>query len=218
MSKEVGSVNKNGIIIVMDACNAEAIYDQFENSHVAHISQEIISKYPSRKFSNRLSTGLFEAKDDEFKEYTTKRHCLVKVPNELESGSKKDLAVVQKQLDSFKGSIQRIVSNELDDVLTEGDIWNMRENNVTREELAEKYETRDTDNNKYSRGELRKSTDGEVVNALLPREYSRRVYQNVFVEDLDKRYAGEIKNEQADDAGSDVLGAMSTSKKGVLTS
>lgn len=208
----IADINKNGVIIELSSCTAEAIYDQFDDSHVAHISQKVVSKYPNRKFGNRLSTGLFTNSKDDYKIFENVRHTLVKVPNDLLSKNKKHLEVVQKQLDSFKGTIQRIVSNTLSDVLTEGDNWRVSEGLTTMEELADRYETRDSENNKYSAGELRMSSEGEVVNALLPREYSRRVYQSIFKADQDLRSVAGVGSDQHEDMGAEVIDA----KNGVL--
>jgi len=209
----IASLDRNGIKIELNKVNAVAIYDQYEKAHVAHVSQDVVSKYPSKKFGSRLSPGLFEAKDAEFTEYTIKRHTLVKIPNELNSSDEKHLSVVQKQLDSLKGTIQRIVSNNIKDVLTEGDEWAISEGLTTLDDLKDRYETRDTAGNRYSRGDIRVSDSGEVINGLLPREYSRRVYQPKFVADMDLREGNVVDSgEQTNDAGVEVMEAAGTLK------
>lgn len=208
----IASLDRNGIKIDLGKVNAVAIYDQYEKSHVAHVSQEVISKYPTKRFGSRLSAGLFSSSDAEFKEYTTTRHTLVKIPNELNSGDEKHLAKVQKQLDGLKGTIQRIISYNLKDVLTEGDEWAVEEGLTTIEDLQDRYETRDAEGSNWSGGQLRRAADGEVINALLPREYSRRVYQPTFVADLDLRGVVSDSGEQVEDMGADVLEAAGTLK------
>lgn len=209
MSRQLSAINRSGIMIVCATVVAQAIYDQFEKSHVAHVSQEIISKYPSKKFGNRLSSGLFsEEEDAEYTEYTTTRHTLVKIPSTLNSGSEDDLATIQAQLDKFPGTIQRIVSHDLKDVLTEGDEWLLAQKMVTMEELEERFETRDTANNRYSSGKLRLSVADGVIDDTLPKEYSRRVYQNTAVEDIDHR-TGTVYTEQEEDADTEVTAVLS---------
>jgi len=198
------SLNRNGIIIEMGGVEAVAIYDEFENSHVAHVKQTVVSKYPTKKFDSRLSSGLFKPEEGSYKEYESTRHTLVKVPSELKSDDEASLTAVQDQLNSFTGIIQRVVSHKLSDVLTEGDEWaieNVEE--VTVEALEERYETRDSDGNRYSSGKLRVSVADGVVDDILPKEFSRRVYQNSFVEDVDHR-EGAISTEQTEDADQSV--------------
>lgn len=188
MSKQSNVFDRNGVIIECQPVEAVAIYDQFENSHVAHVKQSIVSKYPTRRFNNRLSSGLFSADEGEYTEFESTRHTLVKVPNTLASANEADLLKVQSQLDQFPGTIQRIVSHNLDDVLTEGDEWALENvDEITRDTLEDRYETRDSENNRYSSGKLRVSAADGVVDETLPKEFSRRVYQNMFVEDKDLR-------------------------------
>lgn len=208
----IASLDRNGIKIDLGKVSAVAIYDQFEKAHVAHVKQDVVSKYPSKRFGSRLSAGLFQTSDGDYKEYTTTRHTLVKIPNELNSSDEKHLVKVQKQLDSLKGTIQRIVSYNLKDVLTEGDEWAVEEGLTTIDELKNRYETRDKEGSNWSGGELRRTADGEVINALLPREYSRRVYQPTFVADLDLRGVVNGGGEQVEDIGVEVLEAAGVLK------
>lgn len=212
---EINRINRNGITIVMEPCEAVAIYDNIKDRHVCHIKQRIVSKYPTRQFGSTLSTGLFDNSEGEVKEYENYRHTLVKIPSDLKPGDEK---AIQDRLNQFKGTIQRIVSHDLDDVLTDGDRWAIQNGieGMSREELADKYETRDSDGNRYSRGTLRVSSDGEVMDETLPAEYSRRVYQNSFVEDVDFRGSNVVisTNQKSDTDAEISIGA----RKGKLVS
>jgi len=203
MTKQSNSFDRNGVIIECDPVEAVAIYDQFENSHVCHVKQIVRSKYPTRRYGNKLSSGLFEEDEGNYTEFESTRHTLVKVPNNLNSGNEEDLAQVQSQLDKFPGTIQRIVSHNLEDILTEGDDWALREGVFTRDQLEERFETRDTEGNRYSSGKLRVSVNDGVVDETLPKEYSRRVYQNQFVEDVDHR-TGAIGTQQTEDVDAEI--------------
>lgn len=189
MKESVKSISNGGITVDVMPAEAVQIYDQFGT--VCHIRQEIKSQYPKRRMANSKSTGLFKNSEEDTEEYTNVRNTLVAVPEGL---SEKE---VQKELDSFKGIIQRITSFNLQDVLTDGDQWaleNSEETGVTIESLAERYETRDSEGNRYSDGELRVDSEGEVVNDDLDQEYTRLFYQNEYTPDEDLRSTETISN------------------------
>jgi hypothetical protein len=212
MEKKVFEFDRNGIIFTGNPVEVVAIYDQFEGAHVAHVKQDIVSKYPKKKFGNSLSSGLFSNGDDaEHTEYVNTRHTLIKVPSEFKSDDEKSLKTVQEKLDAVNGTIQRIVSHNLEDVLTDEDRWAMEEGHFTREDAVERYETRDSENNKYSRGQLRVTSDGEIVDDTLPAEFSRRVYQNIFSEDVDKREGKIVISSSTEEADAQLEKAKSTS-------
>lgn len=177
-------VNETGIKKIYSPVNVEEILTGFKS--VAHLSQEITSVYPGRRMNSNKSTGLFDQPDDGQK-FNVTRHCLIPVPEGV------TVEEVTSQLIKFpNGVIQRVVTNNIKDILTDGDVWAMNNTDengnpfTTLEALRDKYETRDKEGNRYSNGVLRVSVAGELVNDL-PEEYTRNFYQREFVEDLDLR-------------------------------
>jgi hypothetical protein len=180
-------VTKSGVKKVYEAVKAIELLTNYKP--VVHISQDIVSIYPGRRMGNDKSTGLFDQPDDG-KKFTSTRHALVVV------GVGTTLAQVEAQLAQFpEGVIQRVVTNDINDILTDGDRWALATINPetgepysTIEKLKDKYETRDTDGNRFSRGQMRvDAATGVVLNELLAEEYTRNFYQRVYTEDKDFR-------------------------------
>ena len=173
------TINESGIKKERKAVKVIAILDQFKK--VAHVSQDIVTTYPTRRMNNDKSTGLFDNVADG-QQFTSTRHTLIVVPDSA------TVANVEAQLSKFpNGVIQRVVTNNVHDILTKGDYWAMENGKTTLGDLEVKYETRDTEGNRYSGGEMRVTSSGELVNELLPAEYKRDFYQREFVEDQDLR-------------------------------
>jgi hypothetical protein len=179
-------VGKTGIKRIYGLVTVVEVLTQFKS--VAHVTQEITTIYPGRRMSNNKSTGLYDQPDDG-QSFTSTRNALVPI----KEGETKEQ--VEAQLSKFpEGCIQRVVTNNIGDILTDGDIWAMNHDDpktgrpyFTEEDLKQKYETRDKDGNRYSGGKMRVTAAGEVVNDTLVEEYTRNFYQRTFVEDEDLR-------------------------------
>jgi len=177
---------ESGIIRKFANVVCEKILSNFKP--VAHMTQEITTIYPGRRYGNSLSTGLY-AGAEEGKSFTSVRNCLVPVPEGV------TVEQVTEQLKKFPDSvIQRITSNNINDVLTKNDEWAMNTINPetgqpykTLDELKDQYETRDKEGNRFSNGAMRVSAVGELLDESLVPEYSRSFYQNSYVEDKDLR-------------------------------
>lgn len=164
--------NKNGINKNYNNVEAIEIYDGLGKNNSCHISQTVETVYPAARMGNEFSTGLFDSPAG--KTYTSKRYSFVPVPK----GYTKEQ--VQERLNKFQeGCIYRILTNNLDDILTEGDMWNIRQGNITREDLENKYEVQDSEGKRYACG---------VENTgQLPKEFKRDFYNQTSKEDIDKR-------------------------------
>jgi len=183
-------VSKTGIKRVYGLVGVVEVMSQFKP--VAHVTQEITTIYPGRRMNSNRSTGLYDQPDDG-QSFSSTRNALVPV----KEGETKEQ--VEAQLSKFpEGCIQRVVTNNINDILTDGDIWAMNHDNpetgkpyFTEEDLKQKYETRDKEGNRYSAGKMRISVKGEVIDDTLPEEYTRNFYQREFKEDEDLRVAVE---------------------------
>lgn len=179
-------VSKSGVKRDYKPVEVVEIFTNFKS--VAHLQQDIESIYPGRRMSNNKSTGLFDQPDDGQK-FNVTRHCLIAIPEGT------TVEQVASQLSKNpNGVIQRVVTNNIQDVLTDGDVWAMKNRNpetnqpyATLESLKEKYETRDKEGNRYSAGQMRISVTGEIINDSLPEEFTRNFYQREYTEDLDLR-------------------------------
>ena len=121
---------------------------------------------------NEFSSALFSAPDG--KEYESNpRYAVIPIPEGV-TIEQVQLALQTKP----ESTVYSIVTNNIQDILTQGDHWAIEEGHSDIETLKEKYETRDKDNNKYSGGQLNTGN--------LPREYTRRFYVDHIKEDVIK--------------------------------
>lgn len=189
-------IKKNAIITKIGnvAVVGDLLVNEFNGSirTSAHLSQTRETFYPSRRMDTGFGDGLFEnALGDP---YVQTRHTLINVPNgeTVENVT----AMAAKFEDS---TIYRILSNNIDDVLSSKDAEAVAQGLTTREKLASKYVLRDSEGKVYARitqdGEILDDTvvgtivDGSVEltveNALL--EYKRDIYSREYKEDVDMR-------------------------------
>lgn len=179
-------VSESGVKRVFKPVEVVEVFDNFKS--VAHLQQEIETVYPGRRMSNNKSTGLFDQPDDG-QTFNATRHCLIAIPDGT------TVEQVASQLSKNpNGVIQRVVTNNIEDILTDGDIWAMNNTDpntnfpyVTLDSLKEKYQTRDKDGNRYSGGQMRTTSAGEIVDDTLPEEFTRNFYQREYAEDIDLR-------------------------------
>jgi hypothetical protein len=169
-----------------------AIYTDFKP--VAHLTQTITSIYPARQLKTDKSTGLFTT-PDEGQKFESVRHCLVAVPKSA------TVEQVTAELAKYpEGCIQNVLSNDINDVLTSGDRYILEQGTRDLDFFKDKYENRDSDGNRYSRGEIRMAHTGELLREDLPMEFKRSFYQNQYVADVDKRVAVEAAIDLVRDA------------------
>jgi len=144
---------------------------------VAHITQKIESVYPERIMETGFGLGLYE---NRMKSYESSRNCLIKIPKDADDKE------VQSRLDSFNSHIYLITSNNIRDVLSETDMYRLDNYGIDIVELEDKYETQDKEGNRYSKGTMRLTIDGEVLTDD-PKEFRRYVYSRTFQPDIDLR-------------------------------
>ena len=163
---------KTGINKTYNNVEAVNIYDGLGKNNSCHIKQTVLTVYPSAKMNNEFSSALFKAEGGE--EYVNTRYSFVPVPKG------KTIEEVQTQLNSFQqGMIYRIYTNNINDILTEGDYWSLSKGYSDIEELQDKYEVQDKEGVKYAQGKVNDGT--------LPREYKRDFFYASYKEDIDKR-------------------------------
>ena len=168
----------------------------------AHLSQTRETYYPSRRMDTGFGDGLFENSLGE--PFVQTRHTLINVPN---GETVENVATMAAKFE--ESTIYRILSNNIEDVLSSKDAEAVAQGLTTKENLASKYVLRDSAGNVYARvtqdGEILDNTvvgtivDGNidltVENALL--EYKRDIYSREYKEDVDLRVKIEAKVAQA---------------------
>lgn len=114
----------------------------------AYLEQIITSFYPSKKYGNNFSVSLFQEEEKENeKEFTNTRRCLIACPSGI------TLEKVQENLDKLeKGYIYTLISNDINDLLTDGDKY-MLTQGLSLDDISTKYLTRDKTGKVYSRRE-----------------------------------------------------------------
>ena len=197
-------IEKNNVVLVIEDLKVEKLYtSEFQGKMrtSAHISQERKVSYPSQNMGTGFGGGLFENVQSD--PYVSKRHTLIVVPEGQTEES------VQEQSKKFpEATIYRVVTNNIDDVVSEREKAAIESGLITKESLKPKYIVRDKEGNIYSsmtvdgellEGEARKvgvvvtSENGETSieitnpNALL--EYKRDIFSQVYHEDIDNRVA-----------------------------
>jgi len=156
--------------------------------YVCHVNQVITTIYPSSRMSNDFSSGLFD--DEEGKTYESTRHTLIKLPGELE------IDAIQNQLDKFKeGNINRVLTNNINDILTDGDMWAINTGKTTLEDLESKYEVQDSNGVRYAQGKVNDGT--------YPKEFKRDFYNKTYIADEDKRENIAIEDDKEADVFAD---------------
>lgn len=160
------------------------IINTFEKP-VIHIAQEIETVYPERMMDTGFGPGLY---DNSVKSFKSVRNTIVKVPDSSTSEE-----IIQK-LGEYDSHIYSIVSNDVRDVLNYLDLYRLDFLGVELFELEDKYETQDKFGNRYSKGKLRMTSDGEIVDEDLPKEFRRYVYSRNYEEDKDLRQDITIKD------------------------
>ena len=195
-------IEKNNVVLVIEDLKVENLYTSEFQGKVrvsAHISQERKVSYPSQNMGTGFGGGLFENVQSD--PYVSKRHTLIVVPEGQTEQS------VQEQSKAFpEATIYRVLSNNIDDVISEREKSAIESGLITKESLKAKYLVRDKDGNVYSTatvdgevlegdarkvGLITKSENGELSveitnpNALL--EYKRDIFSRVYREDIDNR-------------------------------
>ena len=159
----------------------------------AYLEQQITSFYPSKKYGNNFSISLFpeEEKENE-QEYTNTRRCLIACPSGI------TIEKVQENLDKLeKGYIYTLISNDINDLLTDGDKY-MLSQGLNLNDISTKYLTRDKTGKIYSRREeigfIEQITlaDGSTKNNVILNsgaipEYRRSFLSATYKEDEDFR-------------------------------
>ncbi len=158
------------------------------------IKQTIETVYPSKRYNSSLSEGLFN-NDSDGESYQNTRYCLVKAPTGITEEEAKE------QLSKFpEACIQQIVSNRLNDILSDNDLYAIENGLVTEEELSDRYEMQDSQGNRYIDGKIRVNSDGELLSNTSKREYRRFVFRQQYVEDVDNRSLTEVKEKVKEEA------------------
>lgn len=165
--------------------NAKRIFDEVVLSRiinnfdkpVAHLSQPVQFVYSTRSMDTHFGEGLY---DTDYKKHTTSRNCLVPVPEDASEDS------IKEELSKYKSHIYCVISNKPSDIISETDKFRLENFEVEEQDLLDKYETQDSEGNRYSFGLKRVTLDGEVLNDNLP-EYRRYVYSRSYFPDIDLR-------------------------------
>ena len=201
----------NGVkLVINDLQVVTPLYSNEFNGKMrvtAHLTQERETTYPAQNMSTGFGGGLFENVGGE--PFKTKRNTLMVVPENMTIEDVKNQAALYPE-----ATIYRIVTNDLDEVISEREKSAIEQGFITKESLKAKYVVRDAEGNVYStvtqdgeilEGDARKigfvSKDGDSLsleitnpNALL--EYKRDIFSRTYVEDVDNR-VGVKKNVEA---------------------
>lgn len=181
-------MSNSGVKVTKSKVEAVKVFEGTGKTNAVHITQVTTKEYPSARYSNDKADGIFSNPTGEV--YTSKRHALAAVPKNTE------IDAIQKQLDTMGGAcIYRITSNDIDDVLTDGDRYSLGNGDLEVENLKDKYESKNSEGDVFSNGE--ENNDG-----ILPREYTRNFFSAVEKSDKDLRKPVEeaIKIEETADA------------------
>lgn len=137
----------------------------------AQLRQTVLTIYPSARVTNSLTSGLFESGDFKLpagQSFSSTRVTWIPVPKGT------TLAQVEKELSrNPKARIARVISNNLEDILTEEQKNAVATGLVTLEKLEEKHVVKDASGNEVS-----------------PRQYRQNFFSKSGAPDIDKRTAG----------------------------
>jgi len=207
---------ENGVVVTLNDVNVEQLYKnevegangQKQTRVSAWLTQKRLTAYPARRMDTGFGDGLFETVQQDPYEQT--RNTLVSVPEDA------DIDKVKEQLGQFEEAcIYRILSNNLDDVISEREISAIDQGFITKESLKPRYILRDSEGNIYANytqdGEILKGDArivGKIVedngeqsleltnpNAVL--EFKRDIFSREYVEDKDMREHVEVKQPEA---------------------
>jgi len=143
------------------------------------LMQETTITYPSKRMDTGFGKGLFNSTPG--KTYTNKRYALIKTPEEATE------KVVEDQLSKVPNAcIYRILSNDIQDIITDSERAAIKEELTSLERLEDRYEVQDSEGNRYAQGKLRVTRDGEVIENM-PKEFKRDVFSTEYKEDIDLR-------------------------------
>lgn len=145
----------------------------------AQIRQTVMTIYPSTRVTNSLTSGLFNSGDFKLpagKSFESTRITWIPVPQGT------TLAQVEKELSKNpKARIARVISNNLEDVLTEEQKNAVATGLTTLSTLEEKH--------------LVKDASGIAVS---PRQYRQNFFSKTGAPDIDKRTAGKQSDANAE--------------------
>lgn len=191
----------NGSVLTLEKVVVVNTYtNEFDGrkSVSAHLTQKRLTAYPAKRMDTGFGSGLFETEVG--KPYEQTRNTLVSVPENT------DVNQVVEQLNKFADAcIYRIVSNNIDDVVSDREKQAIANGLIEKESLKPRYVVRDSEGNVYSNmtqdgerlegdnriiGKVVTTDEGQFLeitnpNALL--EFKRDIFSREFVEDIDNR-------------------------------
>jgi len=145
----------------------------------ATLKQDCTITYPSKRMDTGFGKGLFDSMAG--KAFVTSRYALIKTPADATN------ELVEQQLKSFpQACIYRVLSNDIDDIISDSERSAIKEGFTTLEAYEDRYEVQDGKGNRYAQGKVRVTNDGEVVEQL-PKEFKRDIFSTVFMDDRDFR-------------------------------
>lgn len=201
---------ENGVVVVLGNITVNQIYTNEFDGKVrasAHITQERITTYPGQRFDTGFGDGLFD--NPEGQSYVSKRNTLIAVPEDATE------EIVAQKISEFPEScIYRILSNSLDEVISDKEKRAVEAGFITKESLEPKYLVQDSEGNVYAStttdgvilegddrkvGKIVDTEEGKAFELFNPDallEYKRDVFSREYCEDKDNRVKVTVANRQ----------------------
>lgn len=198
MKKEF--VEKNGKKVALDVATVDRVMSREYNgstNSVALIVQERTTTYPKKRMDTGFGDGLFENVEGDGFDQT--RRTLIPIPN----GAEED--AVQEKLAGFENAcIYRILSNNLDDVISSREMDGITAGFRTKEYYKSRRVLRNADGDVFGSvdtegkplenriiGKIVEAEDGEqtleITNPDALIEYRRDIFSREYVSDIDTR-------------------------------
>lgn len=196
----------NGVVLEIKNMVVNALYSNDFDGKTrvsAHVSQDRVTTYPAQRMDSGFGDGLFDNPEGESFEST--RHTLVPVP---EGSTEESVATKLGEFD--EATIYRVLSNNLDDVISDKERQAIANGLIEKSSLEPRYLVQDSDGNVFANvtvdgeiledddrivGKIVKSEEGNSVeitnpNAIL--EYKRDIFSRTYREDVDSRVKANV--------------------------
>ena len=192
---------ENGVSLKIEDMVVKEIYqNEFDGKKraSAHVAQKRVTTYPAQRMDTGFADGLYDSPEGQ--SYESERHTLVPVPEDATVES-----VAERVATFTDACIYRLLSNNLDEVISDKEKQAIESGLITKESLKPRYVVRDSEGNVYASvttdGEVLEGDDrvvGKIVeseegnsleitnpNALL--EFKRDIFSREYREDIDNR-------------------------------